>query len=211
MATNQERKQRQRQSILAAGMKLFMRDGYKPTHIKAVAAEAGVSQVTLYKYFDSKLELGHQVVIDLINQGYASFRETVDNQQMSFTEVVKWMMTTKVAMSDGLNPDFYSFVIDEMQGNLGSHAVKDAYEAGKKEFWDAMVARGRAAGSINPQISNEALMLFLDMYVDFFSRAKVGPDEYQHLVDQLMHLFFYGLVGGPVPPKPDQSSKEDQA
>lgn len=43
-----------RDAILSAAAKLFLRDGYEPTSMKAVAAEAGVTANTVYWYFDDK-------------------------------------------------------------------------------------------------------------------------------------------------------------
>ncbi|WP_203642510.1 TetR/AcrR family transcriptional regulator [Levilactobacillus andaensis] len=211
MATNQERKTQQRQRILEAAIKLFNRDGFKRTHITTVAKEAGVSQVTLYKYFDSKLALGQQVVIEMIVQGYASFQKLIDDESVPFQDIVKAMMANKVKLSDAIHPDFYQFVIDEMRGVYGNSVVRQTYDDGEKKFWDAVVVRGRAAGMINPNISDEALLLYLHMYVTYFSTADIPPEKYQRLIDQLMHLFFYGFAGGPVPSsEPQPTDQEDE-
>ncbi|WP_158727554.1 TetR/AcrR family transcriptional regulator [Levilactobacillus enshiensis] len=209
MATNQERKAQQRQRILEAAIKLFTRDGFKETHIAAVAKEAGVSQVTLYKYFDSKLILGQQVVIEMIVQGYASFQKLIDDDTVPFQEIVKAMMANKVKLSNALHPDFYQFVMDEMRGVYGSSVVKQTYEAGEKKFWDAVVARGRAAGMINPDISDEALLLYLHMYVTYFSTANIPSEKYQRLIDQMIHLFFYGFAGGNGPSTESQPTNQE--
>ncbi|MFC6288837.1 TetR/AcrR family transcriptional regulator [Levilactobacillus angrenensis] len=211
MATNRERKAQQRQGILDAAIKLFSTQGFKPTHVKTVAQAAGVSQVTLYKYFDSKLELGHQVVIEMITQGYASFQKLIDDDQVPFPDIVKAMMANKVKLSDKIHPDFYQFVIDEMSGKNGSNVVKAAYVAGEKKFWDAVVARGRAAGMINPNVSDEALLLYLEMYVSYFTTANIAPEKYQRLIDQLMHLFFYGFAGVPATSDHPQPTKEEKS
>jgi len=211
VATNQERKAQQRQRILEAAIKLFKRDGFKGTHITTVAKEAGVSQVTLYKYFDSKLALGQQVVIEMIVQGYASFQKLIDDESVPFQDIVKAMMANKVTLSDAIHPDFYQFVIDEMRGVYGNSVVRQTYDDGEKKFWDAVVVRGRAAGMINPNISDEALLLYLHMYVTYFSTADIPPEKYQRLIDQLMHLFFYGFAGGPVPSsEPQPTDQEDE-
>jgi len=210
LATNQERKSRQRQGILDAGIKLFTHDGFKATHVATVAEAAGVSQVTLYKYFPSKLALGHQVVIEMINQGYASFQKLIDDEQVPFPEIIKAMIMNKVRLSDGIHPDFYQFVLAEMQGKNGSNVVRQTYEDGEQKFWGAVIARGRAGGIISEDISDEALLIYLHMYVSYFSTANIPPATYQRLVNQLMHLFFYGFAGTPAVTPPDsQASKED--
>ena len=214
MATNQERRQRQRQNILHAATKLFMRDGYKVTHIKDVAAEAAVSQVTLYKYFDSKVVLGHQVVLTMIDDGYAAYQKMVDDHSRSFRELIQLMITTKTGYAGDMSDDFYQFVTDDMRGALGNDEAQQLYQAGKEKFWDSVIARGRAAGMISPMLSDEALMMYLDMYVQYFSSPASHPmigdaKTYKHYADQLMHLFFYGFIGDP--PQTDEGSTKEQA
>jgi len=46
-----------RRRILEAAERLFVRDGYAPTSIAAIAADAGVSQKTVYLAFESKPNL----------------------------------------------------------------------------------------------------------------------------------------------------------
>ena len=48
---------RRRQAIVDAAERLFVRDGFQATTIAAIAAEAGVSQETIYKTFGSKTGL----------------------------------------------------------------------------------------------------------------------------------------------------------
>ncbi|MFI0900774.1 TetR/AcrR family transcriptional regulator [Streptomyces sp. NPDC020983] len=51
-----------RRAILAGALKLFARDGYTRASLDAIAAEAGVSNRTIYNHFTDKAEL-FQVVI----------------------------------------------------------------------------------------------------------------------------------------------------
>ena len=51
-----------RAAILAAAETLFLRDGYARTSMKAIAAQAGVSEKTMYLTFTSKATLLRQVI-----------------------------------------------------------------------------------------------------------------------------------------------------
>lgn len=51
---NQLRKQRSRQKLLAAAIKLFCRDGYAAVSIEDITTEASVSRITYYRHFPSK-------------------------------------------------------------------------------------------------------------------------------------------------------------
>ena len=52
-----------REQILAAATKAFARNGFAPTGLDDIAAQAGVTRVILYRHFDSKTEL-YQAVMD---------------------------------------------------------------------------------------------------------------------------------------------------
>lgn len=54
--------QRKGEQVLEAATTLFLRDGYGPTSLEAVAAAAGVSKRTLYARFASKATLLREVV-----------------------------------------------------------------------------------------------------------------------------------------------------
>jgi AcrR family transcriptional regulator len=51
-----------REAILAAAEALFLRDGYARTSMKAIAAQAGVSEKTMYLAFGTKATLLRQVI-----------------------------------------------------------------------------------------------------------------------------------------------------
>jgi len=205
MATNQERKQHQRNQILTVAQALFMQQGFKATHVTTIAARAGVSQVTLYKYFDSKLLLGHQVVLTMVTGGYRDFQAVVDDPQLSYQELIQKMLRGSQQITDAMHPDFYQFLVADMQGRHGNDETKRAYQAGKQRFGGAVIQRGRAAGMITADLSDEVLMLYLDMFTQYVSsprgqqrlNASQDATHFQALTAQLDHLFFYGFIGNP--------------
>ncbi|GEO69477.1 TetR/AcrR family transcriptional regulator [Levilactobacillus acidifarinae] len=205
MATNQQRKQHQRYHLLQTAQRLFMRDGFKATKVSAIAAAAGVSQVTLYKYFDSKLSLGHQVVLAMVNDGYAASRADAVDPQLSYQELVQKMITMSTQITDNLHPDFYRFIVQDMRGQLGTDETMQAYQAQKRNFWSVVIRRGREAGMISPELTDDALMLYLDMFIQYVSsdagqKIVAGNEHdphFQALTRQIDHLFFYGFIGVP--------------
>jgi TetR/AcrR family transcriptional regulator, mexJK operon transcriptional repressor len=56
-----------RQSILAAGQRLFLEHGYQGTSMDQVAASASVSKQTVYKHFREKRELLFAIVTDALD------------------------------------------------------------------------------------------------------------------------------------------------
>ena len=68
MSTIQDKREQQRatrrKQILEAALRVFMERGFHVTNVSDVAAEAGVSQGTIYWYFESKDELFNATVLE---------------------------------------------------------------------------------------------------------------------------------------------------
>jgi AcrR family transcriptional regulator len=71
----QEHKQRTRRDLLASARKLFAERGYDATSAADIAAGAGVTERTLFRYFPNKLALVLDEVIALLPEMAQSIRE----------------------------------------------------------------------------------------------------------------------------------------
>ncbi|WP_432190303.1 TetR/AcrR family transcriptional regulator [Streptomyces sp. Tue6028] len=61
--TQAERSEETTSRLIAAGLRLFGRDGYAATSIEAVAAEAGATKGAAYHHFDGKADLFRAVFV----------------------------------------------------------------------------------------------------------------------------------------------------
>ncbi|WP_283679728.1 TetR/AcrR family transcriptional regulator [Lentilactobacillus sp. Marseille-Q4993] len=187
--------------IKRAATKLFLKQGYKQTSVADLAKAADSSQVTIYKYFGSKQNLAHQVVLDLVTDGYDKFQKFVDDDSLSFPELAKKMIFESHSETENMNLDFADFLMKDLQGQFGSDEAMQVYQHGKVKFWEGVITRGRRDGFIKPEISNQAVMTYLDMFIQYYSNAKAngnpGPtaNGYLPISEEMTQLFFYGLMG----------------
>jgi AcrR family transcriptional regulator len=79
------RAEQTRGTILASALRLFRRDGYDRTTMRAIAAEAGVSIGNAYYYFGSKEHL-IQAFYDGIQEEHAAAAETALGSTRSFAD-----------------------------------------------------------------------------------------------------------------------------
>lgn len=70
---NEELREATRQRLIATALRLFARDGYAETSVKAIAKEAGVAQGLLYHYFVSKEALVQAIFAECMAQVQESF------------------------------------------------------------------------------------------------------------------------------------------
>ena len=199
MANNLKRKKDKKESILKAAADVFMKEGYKKASIAKIAKEAKSSQVTLYKYFPSKIILGRAVVTKLIVDGYKESDDYLNQSNKTFVEKMHEMMNFGVSMSASISDDFVMFMYDEMSGRNGDNTVMKVYNDNKHDFWAKLLNQGRAEGAVDPSISDEGALLYLDMFIvhtmDSGFQKLHSPVEIKNHEDDLMHLFFYGIMG----------------
>jgi len=199
MVNNLKRKSNKKQLILDAATKIFIQEGYKKASIAEIAKEANSSQVTLYKYYPSKVELARAVIIRLIVDGYRESEEFLDVDGATFVDKMEKMMAYGVDMSQSINDDFVVFMYNEFSGQNGSTSVMKTYNDYKHGFWKKLLDQGRAEGAVSPQITDEGAGIYLDMFISYAmnsnpANAHTAVEIKKH-EDDLMHLFFYGLMG----------------
>ncbi|WP_125771675.1 TetR/AcrR family transcriptional regulator [Companilactobacillus furfuricola] len=199
MNGNEKRKIIKREQILLAAQQLLIAQGYRKTSIAQIAKQAQASQVTLYKYFSSKVELAREVVVKLIVDGYAQYFKKLDDSSMTFMKKVESMTEDSVSMSGEMNNDFFEFMVAEFQGKNGDTRVMDEYQSLKFKFWKTLLDQGRAEHVISDEITDQGALIYLDMYVGYV----MSPDgasyknarEMKKHAKELVHMFFYGILG----------------
>ncbi|WP_057770388.1 TetR/AcrR family transcriptional regulator [Lactobacillus selangorensis] len=193
------KKQQVANRILQTATQMFTQEGYHPTQVAAVAKRAHVSKVTLYKYYPSKLDLGNAVLVRIIEDGYAAYGRFLDDPDMDFDDKLRTIMSVETKSYQRLNMDFVQFVLTNLQGKLGPTSAAQAYNAGKKHFWLVLIKQGRAEGKIDPHISDDSLMIFADMFINYFLTHQYQADfdvtKLKEEGPELLQLFFYGFVG----------------
>lgn len=199
MANNIKRKEKKRNDILNAATRTFVKNGYKNTSIAEIAKEAHSSQVTLYKYFPSKLELAREVTIKMIVDGYAGYDERLEKAGLSFREKIESILNFGSNEVEHVNTDFVNFMIDEFQAANGDDRVMKAYDKGKEGFWGKILKQGRAEGMISDDIQDEVVMMYVDMILTYFMNPAASKKT-KELVNKkysngLAHIFFYGIMG----------------
>ena len=199
MATNQKRKEQKRIDILNAATKTFVTNGYKNTSVADIAKEAHSSQVTLYKYFPSKIELAREVTIKMIVDGYAGYDQRLNQSNMNFKEKIASILDFGTNEAETMNQDFMSFMIDEFQAANGDDRVMKVYNEGKEGFWSKILKQGRAEGMISDDIQDEVVMLYVDMLITYFMNPSTAQRTKELVTKKysngLARMFFYGIMG----------------
>ncbi|MFS0749204.1 TetR/AcrR family transcriptional regulator [Oceanobacillus sp. 1P07AA] len=187
----ERRKQMKKQAIIHAGLELFQQNGIKNVSINEIATHANVSQVTIYNYFESKEKLQYEVLIQFIHDYWNEYKTLIDSN-LSFTEKLRIVMFDKAEAARKIHTEFYAYLIDELSKN--DSYLTNLYQQEIIPSVMELFNQGREAKAIDPNLSNEAIMFYMQMFTDYMRREDVISQALP-LTDELTQIFFYGITG----------------
>lgn len=187
----QRRRELKKSHILQAALALFMEFGIQKVSIKEIAAKANVSQVTIYNYFGGKDQLVHDVIAFYINQELKRYEQIIYSDQ-PFQEKMRAIVFAKTDTSKQINDNFFQTMMREYKND--NSYIQEVYVNKALPMTMDLFNEGKKQGYIDPQLSNQSLL----MYLQIFQEAMQREDIYQQilpLTEDIIKLFFYGIVG----------------
>ena len=187
----ERRRERKKESIRKAALELFSAHGVQKVSIAEIAQKAKVSQVTIYNYFGSKDELLKQVILFLLYQRLQQDTEVIESDR-PFPEKIESYITEKTSELSSMNPDF----LLSMQSDDPSirSLVKDFAKNEYIPLLVRLIEKGREEGYIHHEISNEAILIYINMFRDLKNQEGVlDIQQHKDLLRELVTLFFYGI------------------
>ena len=104
-------RQKRRRQILEAALRVFAQKGFHTANVSDIAAEVGVSQGTIYWYFESKDELLREAVLSF----FADFEQEAFGSMLGANTAVEKLFVLEEAMGSfvrdaaGLFPLFMEY------------------------------------------------------------------------------------------------------
>ncbi|HYG57683.1 MAG TPA: TetR/AcrR family transcriptional regulator [Symbiobacteriaceae bacterium] len=186
----QRRTERKKEQILQAALELFGSKGMKAVSMAEIAEKAGVSPVSIYTYFGSKANVARQIVFSLF-EGSVDEMEQLLASDLPFVQKLQTVMAKNIEAAESVSfaqLDQAAFFGDpEFMGFLNEFT-----ETRTVPFLLRLMEQGQQEGAINPELSTEAVLLYVKMF-----RSVLESDMSMKLRHDLGHLFFYGLLGSP--------------
>ncbi|HEY5974579.1 MAG TPA: TetR/AcrR family transcriptional regulator [Geobacteraceae bacterium] len=183
--------------ILAAALQLFSQQGYNPTTTRAIAKEAGISEVTLFRHFSSKEQLLEEVITrygfttqlrhqlpKLVELPYEEALTIIANRMLdTLFELKDWIRILHVEVqcsSDKLHATYHRFL--------------DSLFATYAEFFQAMQLKG-GLREFDPLLAARA---FHGVFFAFFNieellqRSRYENTDRERAVSEFVKIFVYG-------------------
>lgn len=187
----ERRKKLKKINILKAGLALFLKYGIQKVSVAEIAKDANVSQVTIYNYFESKDNLIREIIIFYVNEIWEEY-EQLFNSDMSFPDKVKKIIFDKRIIANQINEDFFNYFM--MEYSSESNFIMDFYTEKALPSFLKLFEEGKEQGYVDKDISDEAILFYLQMFADYMRREEV-TDKILPITEDLTKLFFYGIAG----------------
>lgn len=170
----EEKKER----ILNAAKHAFATGGLAGANINKIAAAAGISVGSIYKYFRTKEDL-FLVLIEKYHEYIGAFIDRVLAEELSFSKRVKTLLEASVrtSLEDPEAVNLYIACTTEELAALSSRLSFSIEEVSASRY-RAMVEQAQRAGEVDPSLDPGWAALFLD---DIFlmTQYSVGSAYYR--------------------------------
>jgi len=186
----QRRREKKMENILAAALELFLTRGIKDVSTAEIAKKAGVSQASIYNFFQNKETLVRETLVAYINEQIKE-SEMILESEIPFREKIEKLLFVTDEATRQTSPELFQSAI-----NIDP-SIKDLLAEYSKEISEPFIMRlveqGRQEGFISNHYSKEAIVLYIASLRTLLSQPNVTKEA---RID-LNTMFFYGLTGNP--------------
>ncbi len=178
--------------ILEAAAELFSERGIQKVSVAEIAAKACVSQVTLYKYFESKENLARCALEHYYNKLLQSFIDVIDNK-LPFAEKIEQAFFVPMRKSTATASAFWDDAISEKLRDITIE-----YEQKLSPHMLRFIEQGYECGYFDKSYSAETLLFYFNV---FGTNAMKQLETLQtaarkkQMYEELLSVFLYGVVG----------------
>ena len=197
MKTYERRIERNKERILRATLELFQVHGIKKTTTNDIARKAGVSPATVYNHFGSKEDLVRATVKYFLIDVAEDFRKIFEGD-LPFLKKLEQILLYKSDMLGQYQGELMQTIISD--DSEIRQLVDSVYLVEIRQCIIDFYEEGKQQGDVNPELSAETIMRFSEITrkgMAAESSLSEDPEHNRKLLQELIPLYLYGIVGKP--------------
>ncbi|PTM57767.1 TetR/AcrR family transcriptional regulator [Desmospora activa] len=187
----QLRTEKKKEQILKTTFELICTFGANKTSIAEVAKKANVSPVSIYNYFGSKDQLIQKSLLRFVEKKIEEY-EAILEQDIPFSQKMDQIMFDGGEAAKNIEQDLYRANIDD---TVIQAYIEECYQTKTIPFFKKLVDQGKKEGVIDPHLSLESVLLFIQMFKEAFARPGFFAHATPAMLRDIEHLLYYGLIG----------------
>ena len=188
------RSRQKRERIIAAASDLFAATGIRKVSMKDIAKAAGVSQVTVFKYFSSKTGLVKAVMMSFIEKRMAECKHVIKSDAPFLERFTRLMAL--LAQNAGAFHGEYTAALMRDHPQLLEYIMAERRRL-FNELTIPFLHEGRLSGSIDPDIADEMFLVYSEVIIaGIAARINLLQDVLadREKLAQLMKLVSFGFL-----------------
>jgi AcrR family transcriptional regulator len=194
------RREQSKEEIRRAAWELFGQFGVDKVSVADIARKAGVSQATIYNNFGSKEALAREFVTASVEDLVNRFQEILAAKRSYREKMEAFFQGISAILEAGKSSSTDTAVFTGSLDLLNDPEIKRIREEAQEKMTGlllGLVKEGRQQKQVNPDVSEAALRIYFQVYMDVFTHPEFQRQYHQHprIVQEMGSLMIHGLSG----------------
>ncbi len=169
--------------ILASARACFETTGISKTTVEDIAAAAGISRQTVYKYFSSKQDIIDHIGLSEVMKVQSSLRQRMTHHTRFAEKVTEAVfVSVKVAMEN----HYVRRMIEDLDVLPGIRSPTDSIYLWLRTQWDAVINAARKSGELAPDLDADQVVPWLSLsqvlLLIKMEHQPLGDSELRHFI-----------------------------
>lgn len=181
--------------LMEKAEELFVSLGYKAVSMDQIAEAAGISKMTIYRYFPSKEELFIETILSLADRIFLNIKEELENIDGTL-EKIDFLLNFGIGYSKKYSLALYNDIMENPY--ILDKIMKEKIRMTKDIFHD-IIRRGMERGEIRKVdedfVSHMLIILIEGIGKGYFNKI-TSKEEIEDFVEKFYDFLKYGLLGG---------------
>lgn len=178
------RTKRKKEKIIQIALELFCQKGYSSISVEEIAAEAKVSKVSIFTYFESKEGLLATCLFESMKQLSIEATKVLDSS-LPYRE--KLLAAFNLCQTQSSKQASQLLEAEINHRNKHAELIRTKIEKQKLAIYETYIDYGFAHKQINPNLTKSAIIALL-------SAINTDPLMSEELLPQIIHILFDGLL-----------------
>lgn len=192
-----KKQQKRIDQIINIALKIFRKEGYKATTMRAIAKKLGMNQGSLYYYFNSKAEILieiHRRMMNMVIEQQKEFENLQLSSEQKLAKVIEKILSIQGNYRD------YSYIFLREFSSLPPSYLKKVRQAADdyRKILEKIIAEGikeKRIKNLNSKIISFALLGMCNWLAFWYN--KNGPVSLAEIIEIFSTIFLDGVLEKP--------------